>query len=35
MHKLGFKEEEETKFKLTTSLDYGESKGVPEKHLLH
>ena len=32
--KLGVKEAEEPEIKLPTLLDHGESKGVPEKHLL-
>ena len=37
MYKQGFQEAEETEIKRPASVDYGESKGVPEKYplLLH
>ena len=33
MYKLNFKEAEEPEIKFQHSLDHGESKGIPEKHL--
>ena len=34
MYKQGFQEAEEPQIKTPASMDYGESKGVPEKYLL-
>ena len=35
MYKLGLEKTEEPEIKLPTLLDQRESKGIPEKHLLH
>jgi len=34
MYKLGFEEAEEPEIKLPTFFAHGESKRIPEKHLL-
>ena len=34
MYKLGFKEAEEPEIKFQQLMEHGESKGIPENHLL-